>query len=327
MSYSKLIPLLQKKGSSLTPEQFQERVNIVFHNHEAIHYDQMHTDMKESLQEQIDLLVSDIQKSTTPTKPLKMLDIGCGTGLSSQMLLNSSLGKHVQSVTLLDTSPGMLQKAAEKAKTWNVNYELKNGYLSDVNDTFDVVLICSVLHHIPDLNGFLKQLDAVLNSDGILIHLQDPNSDYLHDAKLLARAKRYADATKNKSKIAKTPASIIPKSVRKWIKKLIGRKDYIDLINDQLLLEKVITKRMTADEIWSVTDIQIEMDKGEENGGISYAFLQEQLVNFQPVSHRSYGFFGLLKSDLSAEFKIEEADCIASNQLNGRNLSAAWIKK
>lgn len=326
MSYSKLIPLLQKKGSSLTPEQFQERVNIVFHNHEAIHYDQMHTDMKESLQEQIDLLAHDILKSTTLSKPLKMLDIGCGTGLSSQMLLNSPLGKHIHSVTLLDTSRGMLQKAAEKAKAWNVKYELKNGYVSDVNDTFDVVIICSVLHHIPDLSGFLKQLNSVINPNGILIHLQDPNSDYLHDAQLLARAKQYADATKNKSRAANTPISIIPKSIRKWVKKLIGRKDYIDLINDQLLLEKVITKRMTADEIWSVTDIQIEMDKGEENGGISYAFLQEKLVNFQAVSHRSYGFFGLLKSDLLPEFKVDESECIAANQLNGRNLSAAWIK-
>ena len=41
MSYTSLLPLLEKTGSILTPEKFQERINIVFNdslrNHEKLY--------------------------------------------------------------------------------------------------------------------------------------------------------------------------------------------------------------------------------------------------------------------------------------------------
>ena len=55
MSYTSLLPLLKKTGSPLSPEDFQARINVVFHDFESDHYDSMHDDMWESLQEQINL--------------------------------------------------------------------------------------------------------------------------------------------------------------------------------------------------------------------------------------------------------------------------------
>ena len=119
MSYKSLIPLLKKTKSTLSPEDFQERVNIVFHDFEASHYDAMHTDMWESLQQQINLLTEDLfNHKSINSKELSLLDIGAGTGLSTQILLNSKLGQHINQVTLLDTSSNMLKFATEKAKTW-----------------------------------------------------------------------------------------------------------------------------------------------------------------------------------------------------------------
>ena len=48
MSFEKLLPLINKTGSNLSPKAFQERINIVFHDHEASHYDKLHNDMKMS---------------------------------------------------------------------------------------------------------------------------------------------------------------------------------------------------------------------------------------------------------------------------------------
>lgn len=327
MSYQFLLPLIQKTKSTLSPEQFQERINIVFHNFEASHYDAVHTDMWGSLQQQINLLVADLfSHKKIESKELSLLDIGCGTGLSSQILLNSKLGQNINQVTLLDTSPNMLKHAAEKAKTWGKKYKTVNSYLGDLDEKFDVIIISSVLHHIPDLKVFLKQVDNALNAGGILIHLQDPNGDYLNDATYTQRRTQYEkdfDALPRKKRITE----YIPKPLLKSIKRLLNRKDYIDQINDQLLAEKSIGRRMTADEIWSVTDIHVETKTDKVNKGISLEFLGKQLKNFDLIKMRSYGFYGFLKSDLIEEYKEKEEQFIQENQVNGRNISGIWLKK
>ncbi|MGK4569281.1 class I SAM-dependent DNA methyltransferase [Flavobacterium sp. 3HN19-14] len=173
MSYNSLLPLIKKTKSNLSPEEFQSVINVVFHDFEAAHYDAMHSDMRDSLQEQVDLLVKDLfEKRQIESDNLSLLDIGCGTGLSTQAILNSGLGKHIAAITLLDTSPNMLVQAEEKAKQWGKSYTLVNGHLSEVTAKFDIVVICSVLHHIPDLEKFLAEVSNVLNPGGILIHLQ-----------------------------------------------------------------------------------------------------------------------------------------------------------
>ncbi len=327
MSYQSLLPLIQKTGSALSPEQFQERINIVFHNFEAKHYDAMHSDMWGSLQEQINLLVDDLLNYKKPeSKELKLLDIGCGTGLSTQILLHSQLGAYISELTLLDTSPVMLQHAAVKAKTWGKKFHTINGYLADAQEQFDVIIISSVLHHIPDLEAFLKQVDQTLRSGGILIHIQDPNGDYINSETYLQRKNEYEKVLSvlpQKRKLT----DFIPKPLLKFIKRLLGRKDYIDHINDQLLAEKTIKRRMTSDEIWSVTDIHVETKNDTLNKGISLRFLQNQLPNFTLIKMRSYGFYGFLKSDLKGDYAEKESRFIAENQLDGRNIAAVWMKK
>jgi len=325
MSYQNLIPLIKKTGSTLAPEKFQERINIVFHDFESAHYDSMHTDMSNSLQEQVNLLVNDVLASKKiENNKLSLLDIGCGTGLSTEFVLKSDLEPNIAKISLLDTSTNMLKEAEKKAKHWNKPYELINGYLDSVTAKFDIIIICSVLHHIPELDVFLAQVDNALNPGGILIHLQDPNLDHLNDAEYLQRKEEYKnELDRNKQK--KSISSIIPKSMLRWIKRHLNRKDYIDHINDQLLKEKTITKRMTADEIWSVTDIHVETE--HEVKGISLKYLQNKLTNFNLVKMRSYCFFGALKSELIDSYKAKESQYINENHLNGRNISCVWVKK
>jgi 2-polyprenyl-3-methyl-5-hydroxy-6-metoxy-1,4-benzoquinol methylase len=327
MSYLSLLPLIQKTKSTLSPEKFQERINIVFHDFEANHYDAMHTDMWGSLQQQVNLLIDDLfSYKKIEGQELSLLDVGCGTGLSTQILLNSKLGQHISQVTLLDTSPNMLKHATEKAKTWNKKYKTVNSYLSDLEEKFDIIIISSVLHHIPDLEVFLKQVDNALNSCGILIHIQDPNGDYLNESLYNERKIQYERELKALPKNRKL-IDFIPKSIVRLAKRVLNRKDYIDQINDQLLAEKTIKYRLTADEIWSVTDIHVETKSDVINKGISLRFLQKQLNNYDLIKMRSYGFFGYLKSDLLDTYKEKEEQFIGENQLNGRNISCLWIKK
>lgn len=327
MSYQSLIPLIKKTGSSLSPEKFHERINIVFHDFEAAHYDEIHDDMRISLQEQIDLLIHDLWTyKPVENTSIKLLDIGCGTGQSSQILLRSKLGNYINQITLLDTSANMLKQAEMKAQKWSKDYKTVNGYIGDLDEKFDVILISSVLHHIPDLEIFLKQVDRLLNSGGFLIHIQDPNGDYLNDPIYLQRKIEYAEF--GSSHVKKWYLSdLLPSKWLRKIKIILNRKDYLDYINDQLLAEKTIKRRMTPDEIWSVTDIHVETKKDKFNKGISLQFLKNQLQNFELIKMRSYAFYGYLKSDLPLVYQEKESQLIAENMLNGRNIGAVWIKK
>lgn len=325
MSYSDLLPLMKRKGCTLTPEQFQERVNIVFHDHESLTYDDLHLDLRNSLQEQIDLLISDLfqDRDSIPEK-IKMLDVGCGTGLSTEYIMNSQLKPNIQHITMLDSSAKMLEKAKTKATAWKKPTEFVQGYIPDLEEKFELIVICSVLHHIPDLGQFLAQVDQKLKPNGILLHLQDPNADFLGDITYGQRLKSFE---KKHHRTSRSLTALIPKVVRRYINRRRGRKDYIDHINDQLLKEKVISRRMTADELWSVTDIHVPTKNDSAVKGISMRYLKKELKNFRLINQRSYGFFGKLKHDLHGEFKQQEERFIAENQLNGRNISAIWIKK
>ena len=324
MSYASLLPLLRKTGSSLTVEEFQSRINVVFHDHEAFHYDSMHHDMWESLQEQINLLVRDFCDFKAPSSNLRLLDVGCGTGLSTQQLLQSTLSKNIQEITLLDTSPNMLKLAEEKARTWGKKYVTINSEISDLEGQFEMVIVCSVLHHIPELDVFLEKIDRLLVPGGIFIHLQDPNGDYLNDPIYLARVAEYQEYISKSS--SKNVVDLIPKNWKHHINRMLGRKNYIDHINDQLLSEKVIRRRMTAEEIWSVTDIHVESKSDKVNKGIFASQLKNCLNNFTLINQRSYAFYGVLKSDLPAQLKKNEGVLISKNELNGRNVSCIWLK-
>jgi 2-polyprenyl-3-methyl-5-hydroxy-6-metoxy-1,4-benzoquinol methylase len=326
MSYEVIKLLVKKTGSNLSPEDFQEKINIIFHDFESIHYDSLHKDMWQSLQDQIDLLIEDLFKyKKIDASDLTLLDIGCGTGLSTQLILNSKLNENILHFNLLDTSAKMLAQAELKAKSWNKKIRIINGTINDLSEKFDIVIISSVLHHIPNLEVFLNQVDSLINEGGILINIQDPNVDYLEDTIYKERCKNYKIESKQQSKQFKLN-KIIPKSIIKMIKRILNKKDYIDLINDQLLKEKLIKVRMSADEIWSVTDIHVENKYNTINKGISLEFLKEQLCNFNLIKMRSYGFFGYLKSDLLSNYSSKEQDYIDNNQRNGRNLSCIWIK-
>lgn len=324
MSYDSLIPLIKKTGSSLSPKAFQEVINVVFHDIESKHYDALHRDMWGSLLQQFELLAKDTVPHLGERRKLSLLDIGCGTGLSSELLLKTELGNHIDRVTLLDTSSKMLEQAESKAKSWGKEIETKNLMLHELEGSYDIILMSSVLHHIPDLSSFLNEINRVQNEQGIFIHLQDPNGDYLNDNIYVERRTEWEKESHNAPK--NNVKSIIPKSLKNRINRILGRKTYIDEINDILLSKNVINKRMTADEIWSVTDIHVEQNPHDENAGISFDFLKRNLKNYSNIGQRSYAFYGQLKSDLSSDFQKREDKHINDHELNGRNLSAVWKK-
>lgn len=96
-----------------------------------------------------------------------MLEYGCGTGLLS-FALRGRLGR----ITLLDSSPGMIDALKDKIKASGA--EGMEARLCDLSDSAPpdekYGMVCSqmALHHVKDIRGVLGKLHALLDDGGVL---------------------------------------------------------------------------------------------------------------------------------------------------------------
>jgi len=96
-----------------------------------------------------------------------MLDYGCGSGLIGMHLYSA-----VKSITMMDNSEGMLNILKEKIQKDNIsNMEVMKSDLesSEIEpETFDVIYMNNVLHHIDDISSFLRLAKKTLKPKGYL---------------------------------------------------------------------------------------------------------------------------------------------------------------
>lgn len=314
--------LLNAKSNLKDIVKFHSSINIIFHNVEAKYYDRLHSEMWDSLQPIYNAFVEDIYIEEHHS--LKVLDIGCGTGLSTKMLLNTNISKLITEVTLLDTSNVMLSRAKSRFSNHSVKTKFHEGELHTLkDDEFDLILISSVLHHIPNLQNFFKIVNKKTKVGGLLFHIHDPNGDSIRNKIYLERVERL------KSYKIQQKTSISDRIFRKINSTFcrLREPDYIKEVNHTLLKEKIIHTELTEKEIWSVTDIHVEGLPFSTNKGITISTLNEMLQNFKLIRVKTYSFFGYLESKLPDIFVQEERALFKSEDLHGRNIGAIWQKK
>ena len=96
---------------------------------------------------------------------LKILDIGCGGGLVSEMIANSNAD-----ITAIDPIEKniMIAKAHQKKSQSKVNYIHSTLDKLPKNKKFDVILCLEVIEHVTNPKLFVTQMSDYLKSDGIL---------------------------------------------------------------------------------------------------------------------------------------------------------------
>ena len=100
-------------------------------------------------------------------KTYKGMEFGCGTGLVSFNLCDQ-----FESLTLIDTSHGMIDVVNSKIKEFGIeNMKAVTVDLNDgerIDEKFDVIYTSMVLHHIVDTEKILHNLFEMLNENGYL---------------------------------------------------------------------------------------------------------------------------------------------------------------
>jgi hypothetical protein len=219
----------------------------------------------------------------------------------------------------------MLSIASRRGRHWRAAVKTHHCSLPELADTetFDIIITCSVLHHIADLTTFLTAVYAHQNANGLFLHLQDPNADYANDQTYLVRLAecRNARARQNGKPVIQ---KLTPKRIYRHVMRALSqRQDYIANANRSLLDAGIITRGMDAQDIWRVTDIRIS----SAVNGISLREMQSLLPHYELISSRSYSFYGEIGDNLPSQLHKAEADLIAQRALNGHLIAGAWKRR
>jgi ubiquinone/menaquinone biosynthesis C-methylase UbiE len=313
--------ICSRHGVQCSAVDFHAAVNVAFHRFESEHYDELHQDMWRSLPRQVHLLAEDCLGAGAPER-IRMLDIGCGTGLATDSLLKTPLGASIENIDLLDTSAEMLSRAQARRQGWNKPGEAIEALVENLvgRKRYNLIITSSVLHHVPDLASFLNAVTALQQEEpsALFLHLQDPNRDSMDDPQLMQRMASSASARKAPEWFARlNPRRVVGRLLRE-IKGEQGQ-DYISKTNQELIRNGFLRSALTTAEIFAITDIH-----AREGEGISIHQMKALLPGYALLSTRSYGFFGALSSELTPAQQAEEERLIREKALNGFHVEAAW---
>ncbi len=152
------------------------RENILEHQKEARFYDLIHTEIFNSFEQQrISRGLSEAIELLSKDHP-HCLDVGAGTGNIALKLL----GYDAASITGVDLSKEMLSKLREKLAQYKSKATVKliardiDSFLENNDQTFDFIVISSVLHHLPDYYATIKNLQQVLRPGGVIFITHEP---------------------------------------------------------------------------------------------------------------------------------------------------------
>lgn len=113
------------------------------------------------------LVCQAVEKQLDLLSDKEILDFGGGTGL-----LTLPLAKQAKFVTLVDISEKMLEQArlkAEQQDIKNIQFLEQNLLAKPLEQEFDLIVVCRVLHHMPDVDEALSLFHQHLRENGQLL--------------------------------------------------------------------------------------------------------------------------------------------------------------
>ena len=257
-------------------EKLVIRVNELFHDftnrdYEKITYNEMLIKEKERWDR--------TKKFFNKKNPLHILDIGTGTGFVP--LVIGKFLKVSDEFICTDVSKNMLELTKEKFRCKFKFLKLDNSIPLKRN-SMDIITINSVLHHIPNTNSFLKEVDGILKKNGILIIGHEPNIRFSrnkllnynnHILSFILKPKeemKYISVRLGIYEILDRMFGLVNAKRKKIVKE---KEELAKTINKILRREGLITEDLLIGEIMSLVDYK------------TMGFDPEKLINGYEILH------------------------------------------
>ncbi|RHJ91457.1 class I SAM-dependent methyltransferase [Bacteroides sp. AM07-16] len=119
--------------------------------------------------------INRILKQTSLHKGMRILDVGCGTGILEQFLLPYSPSM----IVAIDISPLMIERAQSKYAVKNVDF--RNIDVLDINkEQFNYIIAYSVFPHFEHQQEIIRHLAALLLPEGELVICHSEGRDKIN---------------------------------------------------------------------------------------------------------------------------------------------------
>ena len=163
-----------------------ERVNQIYHAHEAQDYDRLHPEIFSLLPE----MWQDMLSKLPTWNSLKILDFGCGTGFEANQVI-LTLGNNIERITCYDLSSEMLSMCKKR-----LGGNPKIRFTSNVPEIaahapYDVLLTNSLLHHLPDVDSTIQSLLPFLTADAFWLAGHEPSARFYQNSQCSALLNEY----------------------------------------------------------------------------------------------------------------------------------------
>ncbi len=125
------------------------------------------------------IIGKEIDKRINMSEKTNVLEFGCGTGLITTTLINK-----ISKISLVDSSAGMLKQLQIKLSSINSNKKISvhnDLFSNDLElNSYDLIYSSMVLHHIKEIELFIKRFNELLCKSGTLciVDLLPVDKDY-----------------------------------------------------------------------------------------------------------------------------------------------------
>ncbi|MGD0228371.1 MAG: class I SAM-dependent methyltransferase [Terriglobia bacterium] len=228
---------------------------------------------------------------------LRVLDLGCGTGFASSTVLQRGAGR-IGELVCADISPHMLAVCRSKlGSTPGVRFHLGGvESLGGEFGEFDLIITCSVLHHISDVPSFLRGLVQLMPSGGFYMMLHEPSARFYRNQACYEFYTRYRNSERSRRVLQILNPNAYVGKVRRL---LAGKRRFnIEAETIRLLLQRqVIHSPLSLREVRQLVDIHVPPihdgsfilgREGFDLGDLRSTYLS----GLSLVEDCSYGFLG-----------------------------------
>jgi SAM-dependent methyltransferase len=189
------IPIwLEESVPQVPVELLIEKVNEIFHSFAAGRYDREHPE----IHLQLPPLWAEMIAQLPPERSWKVLNVGCGTGFESDILMNR-LGDRVAKLIAYDPSLEMLTLCRGRLRRFS-----QVSFCSRIEETysqgpFNLLLTNSLLHHLPDIEDTVRSLLPCLSGNAVWLAGHEPSARFYRNhqcMELFARYRRFREHAK-----------------------------------------------------------------------------------------------------------------------------------
>jgi len=310
---------------------FVIQVNKVFHDVDKNAYESKHPEI---FDEEI-IRWQTIGEKFLKKRSLTLLDIGTGTGFVHLQI--EKFLKKGDTIICSDISEEIMNVHKKRITNKAIPYEvlflkLDGRRIPLDSSSLDVVTMNSVLHHIPNINQILREINRVLRLGGLLVIAHEPNKSYYGNKTLLA-AYILSSFFFNPRQIAVELSMVM--RIFEPVRQIVGRYDpevhnynsIVSEVNKRLLNDTIIEKPLTAAELTRIVDIHSPGAGGTyKNRGIDpQKVIRDNLSNYLVEHFETYGHLRLTSQKNSSTKKIDAM--LKSKFPNDGSLFALVAKK